>query len=340
MKKLLTITVPAYNAEKYLNKCLDSFLLDKVMHQLDVIIVNDGSTDRTQQIAERYRDQYPGTFRVINKENGGHGSAINAGINVAWGKYFKVVDADDWVITKNLPILLEELDQTQADVVLTHFHTVHMMDGFITPIQMKNICFGRVYSLEEFIAEGKDARICCMFHGVMYRKEFYQNCGLKLPEKVFYEDQDFVTIPFKNAHSILPLDIFFYQYLIGNTEQSVSDINQVKRIGMIESSLWRIIDSQDNEMSSAAREYFTFKLREILLSCYGVMLIKNRDRRAGLADARRLRKQIAQKAPKLNKATGRQYRVTRFLHMLGFTGDTLVKLKSSEMYLKMRRFMH
>ena len=97
MEKILTVVVPAYNIETYVKQCLDSFVQKEILDDIEVLVINDGSKDRTVELAEAYVRKYPETFRVINKENGGHGSTINRGIKEASGRYFKVVDGDDWV---------------------------------------------------------------------------------------------------------------------------------------------------------------------------------------------------------------------------------------------------
>ena len=92
--KILSIVVPTYNVEKYLERCIDSLVYDeKVLNDLEILIVNDGSKDNSLQIAKKYEKQYPNTIKVIDKENGGHGSTINAGLKVATGKYFRVIDS-------------------------------------------------------------------------------------------------------------------------------------------------------------------------------------------------------------------------------------------------------
>ena len=116
--KILTVVVPSYNAEKYLCETMPSILETRNKDLIDLIIVNDGSTDLTREIAERIERQYPEIVRVINKENGGHGSAVNTGIEYAVGKYFKVVDADDWVDTENLDSLIEYLQKTDVVTIL------------------------------------------------------------------------------------------------------------------------------------------------------------------------------------------------------------------------------
>ena len=108
-EKILTVTIPSYNVEAYLEDCLESFVNSEVMDDIEVLIVNDGSSDNTVKIAQRYVDKYENTFRLINKENGGHGSTINTGVREAKGKYFKVVDGDDWVDTRSFIHLVKVL---------------------------------------------------------------------------------------------------------------------------------------------------------------------------------------------------------------------------------------
>lgn len=103
IQKLLTIIVPCYNSEDYMKRCLDSLVRggDKV----EVIVVDDGSTDTTGKIADQYATNNSSIVKVIHKENGGHGSDVNAGLEAATGRYFKVVDSDDWLISDHLNIL-------------------------------------------------------------------------------------------------------------------------------------------------------------------------------------------------------------------------------------------
>lgn len=109
MEKILTVTIPSYNVEKYLRQTLDSFLAEEILEEIEVLIVDDGSKDGTAAIGKEYEKNYPGTFRVISKENGGHGSTINRGIQEAKGQYFKVVDGDDWVNTGDFIKLVKAL---------------------------------------------------------------------------------------------------------------------------------------------------------------------------------------------------------------------------------------
>src|SRR5574344_1213565 len=116
MNKILTIIIPTYNMEKYLRRCLDSLIIDEEgMKQLEVLVINDGSKDSSSQIAHEYQDKYPDMFRVIDKENGGHGSCCNVGLREAKGKYIRFLDSDDWFDQKNFPKFIELLQALDVD---------------------------------------------------------------------------------------------------------------------------------------------------------------------------------------------------------------------------------
>ena len=155
--KLLTIIVPAYNSSKTLKSTLDSFLDLSLLDKIEVLIVNDGSADDTAAIAQQYADKYP-SFRLINKENGGHGSVINYASKAAEGKYFKVVDSDDKLLTQNLRFYIENLKKSNADVILTFFRTLDCRSGYTREYRMSGIDFGREYTFEEFWKHGKNGK--------------------------------------------------------------------------------------------------------------------------------------------------------------------------------------
>lgn len=127
MQKLLTITVPVYNVEQYIRQCLDSFLVADISNDLEILVIDDGTKDQSAFIAADYEVKYPNIFHVIHKENGGHGSAVNKGIENASGKYFKVVDGDDWVDPVSLKKLVLFLKKTDSDMIINNFCSV--IDG-------------------------------------------------------------------------------------------------------------------------------------------------------------------------------------------------------------------
>ena len=252
MDKILSIIIPSYNSKPFLAKCLDS-LLCECTDELDIIVVNDGSTDGCEKIAEEYIEKYPDSISLINKENGGHGSAINAGSEKAVGKYLKALDADDWFLTENLPAFVNALKETDADVVLTPHHTINISNGEVKNWRCFPSQFGKKYTMDEVMSNWKDFDRSLTFHGITYRTDFYKSEGIRLSEKVFYEDHEYATFPCCKAKSILPLDLFIYEYRIGDVTQSVSAENQLKRIGHTETVL-RSMTEESKKLDGAPAE--------------------------------------------------------------------------------------
>lgn len=137
--KVLSVVIPAYNMEKYIKQTLDSLVCDEYMDKLEVLVIDDGSKDDTAAIAKTYEDRYPGTFRVISKENGGHGSALNKGIELATGKYYRPLDADDWVDTSALKAVIAEMEAHDADMVLTNFRKVYEKTQKTENVRISNV---------------------------------------------------------------------------------------------------------------------------------------------------------------------------------------------------------
>ena len=109
--KYISFAIPCYNSEAYMEKAINSILVGG--EDVEIIVVNDGSKDGTQEIAERYQEKYPTIVKAVAKPNGGHGDAVNCGLEHATGKYFKVVDSDDWVDEE---ALLKVLDTVKGFV--------------------------------------------------------------------------------------------------------------------------------------------------------------------------------------------------------------------------------
>ena len=217
MEKLLSVSVAAYNVERYLDKTLESCVIPKGMEVLEVIVVNDGSKDRTADIAQQYVDRWPDTFRLINKENGGYGSTVNTGIAAANGKYFRLLDGDDWFDGEALVQFLQNLEDTTEDMVVTPFQRVFESDGHIelrdeTPNGYLGSC--RFEDLPD--------RCWFTMHAVTYRTEILKNHPIQLTEHCFYTDQEYDLLPLRWIRTVHFLPHALYCYRIGREEQSVS----------------------------------------------------------------------------------------------------------------------
>lgn len=225
MEKLLTITVPTYNVEKYLRRCLDSLCMENAKGKMEVLIVNDGSTDGSVEIAREYMRNQPEIFRVINKENGGHGSTINRGILEAEGKYFKVIDSDDWVDGEALDELLQYLENHDSDIVYTNFYHVDDRSGKKTvefPEPFPGVEYGREYRFSEIKVD-----LFLKMHGYTIRTDLLKRIP-KIDEHCFYVDMEYVLFPVPQVETLTFLNLYVYQYRIGLPEQSMS-IRKMKR---------------------------------------------------------------------------------------------------------------
>jgi glycosyltransferase involved in cell wall biosynthesis len=331
LDKVLTIAVPAYNADWCIEKCLLSLIDESVMSSLEVLVIDDGSTDETSIITHRFVERYPDTFRVISKENGGHGSAINTAVSKAAGKYFKVVDADDWIITENLVQFINVLKEKNADVVLTNYHIVDITTGQRQEFITRGLNPNEVYTIDFFSAASTAAFQCVTFHGITYLTSFYRSTGLLLPEKIFYEDQEYATSPLAKAKTVLPLDIFLYQYMVGNAAQSVSDANQVKRMADIEKVIFNVIDCFNNnpDMPEGVKKLYIYKVCLIVKSYYVVALIKKPDRKTGRKDVARIRRLMAKKNAMLVRHTNKDYNIILLMHYLHISSQTWQRIKQS-----------
>lgn len=214
MEKILSLIIPTYNMEKYLNKCLDSLIVDN-MNLLEVLIINDGSKDRSSEIAHEYESNYPNTFRVIDKENGNYGSCINRGLKEATGKYIKVLDADDSFDNNNLSSYLTFISQQDNDLILNNCIKVDLEGNIVGTFSISNIY--KTISFKEFAQK----KIFPQMHCITYKREKIYSISYKQTEGIPYTDQEWVTIPMQNINTVINSNILLYKYLIGREGQTI-----------------------------------------------------------------------------------------------------------------------
>lgn len=216
MDKLLTIVIPTYNMQAYLHRCLDSLIVpNEQMALLEVLVINDGSKDKSSAIAHEYETKYPSTFRVIDKENGNYGSCVNRGLKEATGKYIKVLDADDWFDTGNFEKYLQFLAAADVDLVLTDFDYVSD-DGTIQKKHRYNIPQG-VWKMSEL----GDKLYDMWMHAVTYRRAIFEGLNYHQTEGISYTDQEWIFLPMSGVKSLCGYPHVVYKYLIGRDGQTV-----------------------------------------------------------------------------------------------------------------------
>ncbi len=219
MEKILSISIAAYNVEKYLKNTLDSLVSPEIMEDIEVLIIDDGSKDNTAAIGKAFAQEYPNTFKVISKPNGGYGSTINTAIDAAAGKYFKTLDGDDWYDTQNLVKFVQALKSTDADMVITPFTIVDEKTGNQEtiscgyPQQEKNLVFEQLpLELHPKIR----------MHAITYRTAILKENHIRIGEHCFYTDIEYIAFPMVYVNSVNFFDYSIYQYRLGMEGQSVS----------------------------------------------------------------------------------------------------------------------
>lgn len=217
MEKILTISIAAYNVEDYINKLLNSIISSKKMEEIEVLVINDGSKDRTAEIAKEYSEYYPNSIIVIDKENGGHGSTINVGIDKAQGKYFKAIDGDDWVNSEGLKDLIECLKTCDSDLILTDFKNVYV-ETKNELIKKCNLIPNKIYDFNktDHLLDG----IC--YHNVFFRTAILKDNNIRLTENSFYVDNELIAYPLPYVNKVIYYDKLVYCYRLGREGQSVS----------------------------------------------------------------------------------------------------------------------
>ena len=230
--KLLSIAVPCYNSQEYMRHCIDTLLTGG--EEVEIQVVNDGSKDDTAAIADEYAAAFPSIVRAIHQENGGHGSAVMAGLKNATGQYFKVVDSDDWVNEEALGKVLFTLrkfmtENTPVDLLVSNF--VYDKVGMRHKKVMR---YANVLPEQQILSWDDVGRLrrsqYIMMHAVTYRTQLLRDSGLDLPKHTFYVDNLFVYVPMQYVKSIYYLNVDFYHYFIGRNDQSVNESVMIKRI--------------------------------------------------------------------------------------------------------------
>ena len=222
--KTLSIAIPSFNVEKYLQRCLDSLLYDESIHELlDVIIVNDGSVDNTLKIAKYYENKYS-CVSVVDKKNGGHGSTVNAALRIAKGKYFKVIDSDDWVNIFDFPDFVKSLSEENADIIVTNYRRDILYDNSVDKFVFTNSdtaelnidTIDNLKNKENFFFEFS-------MHSMAVKTESLKNVwGKGLLENTFYVDQQYVALSLLCAKTYRLKNYDIYRYFIGRPDQSMN----------------------------------------------------------------------------------------------------------------------
>ena len=228
MDKLITFAIPCYNSGAFMHHCIDSLL--GAGDDIEIIIVNDGSSDNTGEVADEYARKYPDIIRAVHQENGGHGEGVNQGMRGARGMYYKVVDSDDRLDPDALAKFLTRLRETvqngqDADMYVCNYVYVRIDTGDRRTMSYKHIFpQERLCTWEETRPFGPSQYL--MMHSVVYRTALLREHGIELPKHTFYVDNLYMYEPFPYVKRIYYMDLDLYLYYVGSDEQSVSEIGR------------------------------------------------------------------------------------------------------------------
>ena len=277
--KYISFAIPCFNSQNYMSRAIDSLLTGK--DEVEILIVNDGSRDQTSEIAHEYMENYPDIVRVIDKENGGHGDAVNAGLGAAQGKYFKVVDSDDWVDEEALKRILTlirnlEEDGEQIDMLVSNFVYEKAGASHKKCVHYRNaLPQDEIFRWDDIGHFRLDQYI--LMHSVIYRTDLLKLIQMKLPKHTFYVDNIYVYYPLPHVRKIYYLDIDFYRYFIGRDDQSVNEKNMIARADQQIYVTKTMIDMYEmGEISSKKLRLYMVNYLAIMMTVSSIILIRSK----------------------------------------------------------------
>ena len=279
--KYISFAIPCYNSQDYMAHAIESILPGG--DEVEIIIVNDGSKDKTSQIAHEYMDKYPDIIKVIDKENGGHGDAVNAGLANASGKYFKVVDSDDWVDEEALHKILMlmrhlEEDNEQIDMLISNYVYEKVGVTHKKCIHYRNVLpQDEVFRWDDIGHFRLDQYI--LMHSVIYRTDMLKLSQMRLPKHTFYVDNIYVYYPLPHVRKIYYLDVDSYRYFIGREDQSVNEKVMIARVDQQIFVTKTMIDMyQLKKVTSKKLRQYMINYLAIMMTVSSILLIRSKEK--------------------------------------------------------------
>lgn len=285
---ILTIAVPTYNMEKWLEKNLSTYHDDRLSGKLEVLCLNNASEDRSKEIIKRFAKKNPDIFQLIDRPSRGYGSSINDAIQKAKGKYFRIVDADDWVNTEALIELVGLLEASDVDVVLTDYKMVNLQTSEEISVCAADykVPYGRV--LNDFYWP----KITCpSIHNTTYKTSLLVDHGFYMQDEMFFVDEEYVIIPYLWAKDVIYYPLNLYRYQVADPNQSTSPQNRAKYQQHREKILKRLVETysfaEENGASKDSLEYCFERIKRGIGDHFTTLYIYVEDRRKGyeLAEA-------------------------------------------------------
>lgn len=238
MDPILTIAVPIYNMERWLEKNLATYQAPELLGRIEVLCLNNASQDGSKKIIEHRVEMCPQIFTLVDRDSRGYGGSINEALARAKGTYFRIVDADDWVDTGELIRLIEALEDCESDIVLTDYEVVNLQTGAMTPIRAGDK--GAVYKTE-YRDFTEPTQTLPSIHATTYRTSLLRDSGFQMQDGIFFVDEEYVILPYLSAKSVIYYPFDIYRYQVANPTQSTSPKNRGKFQAHREAILKRLV---------------------------------------------------------------------------------------------------
>lgn len=323
--KLLSVGIPCYNSAAYMNHAIDTLLSGG--DDMEIIIVDDGSSDNTLEIARDYQKRYPGIIKAIHQENGGHGEAVNTGLKNATGLYYKVVDSDDWVDEEALAKILAVLRDMVENAVKLDMLIANYVYEKVSVNKQKVIDYkgplpeGKIFGWSDTKHFKNSQNI--LMHSVIYRTKLLKDCGLELPKHTFYVDNIFVYYPLPFVKTMYYLNVDFYRYFIGREDQSVNEQVMMGRIDQQLKVNKYMIDCHDlTKIKNKRLRNYMVKYLVMMLTVSTVFLVKDGSEEA-LAKKEELWKYLEKKNKRLYQEVNK-YFLGKSMQMTSKTGRKII----------------
>ena len=313
-EELVSIIVPIYNAEKYLNKCLDS-LTKQTKKELEFILVNDGSTDKTEEIIKEYQDK---RIKYFKNKNQGIGKTRNFGISKSSGKYLMFVDSDDYLEKDACEILYKKISKEEADLAICDFYKVYE-NGKTEEIHLPKFSSTTLKKTPSLINN-----INLSPWNKIYKRELITKNNLKFIENLKYEDAPFVINAMDKAKKIVKVDECLNYYVIhGNSETTVRDkkcFDILKIVAIIRENL--------KEKKYLKEEIDKLTVR--ILTNYTIQQRNQKDKKIGLEFVDEAFKYLKKEVP--------DYKKNKYYKKRGLLKRTIEKNKTlTKLYLKLHK---
>lgn len=269
MEKILTVSIAAYNVEKYIEECLLPFANKDIAEDLEIFVIDDGGKDNTMKIAEKYANEFPDTFKLVYKKNGGWGSTVNYGIKHASGKYFKQLDGDDYFLADSLKTYIEFLKNHNEDLIYTPFTTFRDGDNCVVEKNgiINNYELDKLYNIEELSKSFPLNMHSCTFKTDRLKQ------NVDILEHCFYTDVEYIIKGMSNIKTIIFSEIEVYQYRVARSGQSMSIEGLRKHYKEHEKVLFTLLTYLEKaKIAGTLSEMFRKRLEEMVSMQYMIYL--------------------------------------------------------------------